>query len=190
MAYFPMMVSLENRPVLVVGGGAEGLKKVRVLHDFGARITLVAKDALPEASALAEKYAAKAFTDEDLDGEKYAVVVAATDEEELNRRISSLCTSRGIPVNIVDRTELCTFIFPAIIRENDLVCAVSSSGKSPLVTQHIKALIQRILPEKIGQINDRMGEYRIQAKAEIPNAGERRKDLKSKLEELLAEEQI
>ena len=190
MAYFPMMVSLENRPVLVVGGGAEGLKKVRVLHDFGARITLVAKDALPEASALAEKYAAKAFTDEDLDGEKYAVVVAATDEEELNRRISSLCTSRSIPVNIVDRTELCTFIFPAIIRENDLVCAVSSSGKSPLVTQHIKALIQRILPEKIGQINDRMGEYRIQAKAEIPNAGERRKYLKSKLEELLAEEQI
>ena len=52
MAYFPMMVSLENRPVLVVGGGAEGLKKVRVLHDFGARITLVAKDALPEAKAV------------------------------------------------------------------------------------------------------------------------------------------
>lgn len=190
MAYFPMMVSLENCPVLVVGGGAEGLKKVRILHDFGSRITLVAKDALPDASALAENHTARAFMDEDLDREKYALVVAAVDKEDLNRRISSLCRSRNIPVNIVDRTELSTFIFPAIIQENDLVCAVSSSGKSPLVTQYIKTLIQKILPEKIGQINDRMGEYRIWAKAEIPNARERREYLKSKLEELLAEEQI
>ena len=185
MAFFPMMMELNNKKVLVIGGGEEGKKKTEVLSSFGARITLIAKDALPEAIALAECYEEKGFEDSDITEVEYTLIVAATDDRKLNERISRLAQRKRIPVNIVDDMELCTFIFPAILKENDVVCAVSSGGKSPYITQYIKERIAKILPKKIGEINDRMGECRIRAKREIPDVGKRRKYLKSKLEEEL-----
>ena len=185
MAFFPMMVELNNKKVLVIGGGEEGKKKTEVLCSFGASVTLIAKDALQEAIMLAERYEEKEFEDSDIEREEYTLVVAATDDRKLNERISMLAGRKRIPVNIVDDMELCSFIFPAIIKEKDVVCAVSSGGKSPYITQYIKKLIAGILPQRIGEINERMGEHRINAKREIADAVERRKYLRSKLEEEL-----
>ena len=81
--------------------------------------------------------------------------------------------------------ELCTFIFPAIVKDREVVCAVSSGGKSPYVAQYVRSLIQGFLPPKIGEINDRMGELRLQAKREIREASGRRAFLRQKLTELL-----
>ena len=85
----------------------------------------------------------------------------------------------------MDDEELCSFIFPAIIKDKDVVVGVSSSGKSPYVAQHIKALIKDALPENIGEINDRMGEYRAYAKKEISDTEKRREFLRKKLDEEL-----
>ena len=88
-------------------------------------------------------------------------------------------------IDVVDDTELCTFIFPAIIKENDLVCAVSSAGKSPYVAQYVKGLIQECLPPQIVMINDQMGEYRESVKNKISDVVKRREALKNKLDSLI-----
>lgn len=185
MAYFPMMVDLESKRVLVIGGGEEGKKKVEILYQFGAVITLIAINAKDEAKKLAATYEEREFEDRDILENDYTLIVAATDDEELNSHISELAAATKTPVNIVDNSKLCTFIFPAIIKKGDVVCSVSSGGKSPYVAQYVKSLIEEVLPKNIAEINDKMGEYRIKAKQELENAAERRAYLKLKFEELL-----
>lgn len=185
MAFFPMMVDLTGKPVLVVGGGEEGRKKTEILRQFGAGITWVAPDIPEDLYGLAQECLCRRFETQDLDRWEYVLVVAATNDRELNREIFRLAGERHIPVNVVDDVELCTFIFPAVIVERDVVCAVSSGGKSPYIAQHIKVLIRQVLPEGIGEINDRMGEYRQQARRDMADARERRAFLRKKLTELL-----
>ena len=185
MSYFPMMVKLDGKKALIIGGGEEGKKKTQILHDFGAEITLISKDAQKEAIELTSRYEEREFMDSDITEGDYDLIVASTDDRELNKRISALANERRIPVNVVDDEELCSFIFPAIVKDKDVICAVSSGGKSPYITQYIKALLNKVLPKDIGDINDRMGEYRKQAKKEIADAAERRKFLRSRLEEEL-----
>ena len=187
MAYFPMMVELKNKPVLVIGAGEEGTKKVDVLYEFGCRITLVAKEASEEAVKKAAKYLNREFEDGDIT-EDYILVVSATDDRELNKHISELAGRYRIPVNVVDDTELCSFIFPAIVKDKDVVVSVSSGGKSPYVAQYIKKAVIEHMPENIGIINDKMGEYRQTAKRDIEDVSERRKYLKDKLDELLKDQ--
>lgn len=185
MAYFPMMIELNDRPVLVVGGGEEGTKKVQILQSFGARITLIAEDASEEAKRLSEHFIEGSFLEADIDRENFTLVVASTDDRNLNSRISSLAKGRRIPVNVVDDVELCTFIFPAVLKERDVVCAVSSGGKSPYVAQYVRDRLRESLPEDIGEINDKMGELRIRAKEDYPEAKDRRRFLKDKFNELM-----
>ncbi len=185
MAYFPMMIELNDRPVLVVGGGEEGTKKVQILQSFGARITLIAEDASEEAKRLSERFIEGSFLEADIDRENFTLVVASTDDRNLNSRISSLAKVRRIPVNVVDDVELCTFIFPAVLKERDVVCAVSSGGKSPYVAQYVRDRLRESLPEDIGEINDKMGELRIRAKEDYPEAKDRRRFLKDKFNELM-----
>lgn len=185
MAFFPLMTDLSGKDVLVIGAGGEGTKKVRVLKDFGARVTLVAPEALEEAVREADRYERRGFEDADLDRTEWTLAVAATNDRELNRRISEDARKRRIPVNVVDDPELCSFIFPALIRDGDVVCSVSSGGKSPYVAQLVKERVRNCWPEGIGRINDRMGAYREQAKREYADRDDRRRFLRKKLEELL-----
>ncbi|MBR4344137.1 MAG: bifunctional precorrin-2 dehydrogenase/sirohydrochlorin ferrochelatase [Lachnospiraceae bacterium] len=184
MAYFPMMIDLKDKPVLVIGAGEEGTKKVEVLYDFGCKIILVAKEATKAAIEKSTAFFNRPFEDTDIK-EEYSMIVSATNDRTLNKHISELAGKNKIPVNVVDDTELCSFIFPAIIKDRDVVVSVSSGGKSPYVAQYIKAIVRDNMPKDIGLINDKMGEYRISAKQEISDVSERRKFLKAKLNDLL-----
>ena len=187
MAYFPMMIDLQDKPVLVIGAGEEGTKKVEVLYDFGCKIILVAKEANEAAIEKASAFFNRAFEDSDIN-EDYAMIVTATNDRELNKHISELAYSYKIPVNVVDDTELCSFIFPAIVKDGDVVVSVSSGGKSPYIAQHIKGIIKEHIPNDIGIINDKMGKYRQLAKQEISDVAERRKYLRAKLNDLLTDQ--
>ncbi len=185
MSYFPMMVDLEGKKVLVVGGGKEGELKVQVLHDFNAIITLISIDATDKAKSMAHTLQQREFLDSDVDAEDYTLIVASTDDRQVNARISRLAKERKIPVNIVDDVELCTFIFPAIVKDGDVVCAVSSGGKSPYLVRHIKGLLKSVLPDNVGEINDEMGRIREKARKEIPDTVQRRVYLRERLYDLL-----
>ena len=180
LSYFPMMIDLEKKPVLVVGGGREGAQKISILKKFGCIVTLVSIEAVEEAKEKADIFLKRAFEETDID-DSYSLIVSAAGDPETDKIISRIAKEKRIPVNIVDNTKLCTFIFPAIIKEQDVVIGVSSGGKSPYLVQYLKKLITSVLPEKIGYINDRMGEFRSFAKENIRDVNERRKFLKEKL---------
>ncbi|HBP69701.1 MAG TPA: siroheme synthase, partial [Alcanivorax sp.] len=118
--------------VVVVGGGDTALRKARLLHRAGARLRLVAPQWRAELQALVEREGAggechrRAFQDDDLEGAR--LVVLATDDGALNERVAALCAARGVPVNVVDRPDISSFVFPALIDRDPLFITISSSG--------------------------------------------------------------
>ncbi len=163
MAYFPMFVDLTDENCLVIGGGEVALRKVNVLLDFGARVHVIAKEISMELAALSEEtdhllLEQREVTPFDLHDRK--LVVSATNDTKLNGLVSSLCKDAGIPVNIVDKKELCTFIFPSYVKEQNLVGAFSSSGNSPALTQYLKNREKEILTPKLGDLNEMLGRWR------------------------------
>ena len=190
MAYFPIMVDLCGKRVLIVGGGETAARKAAQLQDFGAEITVVAKElkaVFPkEASIIVRSFQSSDIEDNASD---IFLVIAATDDREVNQEVSGLSKKYRIPVNVVDDEPLCSFTFPAVLRDRDVVVSVSSGGKSPLVTQYVKNKIGEALPEHIGEINDEMGKLRKRIRASVPGQKERKQIYKEELERLLKRDQ-
>ena len=139
MAYFPMFVDMMERECLIVGGGNVAYRKVMVMLDFGAKVTVVAEDICDELRKLtiddtADRimFIKRRFERKDCDGME--MVIAATDDNALNHEIAEYCKAKGIMVNAVDQKADCSFIFPSYIKEKNLVAAFSSGGNSPVLT--------------------------------------------------------
>ncbi|MGI5948218.1 MAG: precorrin-2 dehydrogenase/sirohydrochlorin ferrochelatase family protein [Lachnospiraceae bacterium] len=175
MAYFPFFVDIEEQNCLIAGGGIVALRKVEVLLPYGPAITVVSPEFAPELRELAEQSGVllkeRDFRMEDLNGADF--VVAATDDPALNRQISLSCRENRIPVNVVDVKDECSFIFPSIVREEDVVIGISSGGKSPTVTQDLKQKIRGVIPEGYGRLVRQLGEYRDFVKIRVPDISQR-----------------
>ena len=163
MAYFPMFVDLTDSNCLIIGGGKVAYQKVKVLLDFGANVHVIAKEISLDLAALSEEtnhllLEQREFTPLDLQERK--LVVAATSDDELNGQISMMCKEGGIPVNVVDDKDKCSFIFPSYIKEQNLVGAFSSSGNSPALTQYLRNKEKEVLTPKLGELNEMLGRWR------------------------------
>ena len=113
------------------------LRKVEKLLPYGPRLTVVSPALLPELEAIPGlTLLRRAFSPQDLD--EVFFVVAATDDQNLNREISALCRERRIPVNVVDDREACSFLFPALVRHGDLSVGISTGGASPTAAIWLK----------------------------------------------------
>lgn len=205
MAYFPMFVDMTDRPCLVVGGGNVAYRKVQVMLDFGAKVTVVAEDICEElrnliADDIANENKSVSYTADkengqtDLDAEgritvvkrKFdqrdcngmEIVIAATDDNALNHEIAEYCKSKGIMVNAVDQKADCSFIFPSYIKEKNLVAAFSSGGNSPVLTQYLKGKEQEILTPFLGELNEYMGQIRESVLSEYGTEVERKRVFK------------
>ena len=162
MAYFPFFADIEGMKWLIAGGGV-ALRKVRDLLPYGAVIEVVSPDMSPDLNEMAKdsayadtlKLTRRAFEDRDLDGADF--VIAATSEPGLNSRISALCRSKRIPVNVVDVKEECSFIFPSIVRDGPVVVGISTGGMSPVIARYLKARIQSAMPDSLGELTARLG---------------------------------
>ena len=144
MAYFPLFLELEGLPCLVVGGGRVAAGKVKALVKAGAKVTVVGRVPVKELRRFARQgkvaWRRRLFRPGDLKGVR--LVVAATDDQPVNERVSRLARRRGIPVNVVDQPALCSFIFPAVIRRGKLALAVSTGGASPALAKWIRKDLQ------------------------------------------------
>ncbi|HCF15280.1 MAG TPA: precorrin-2 oxidase [Eubacterium sp.] len=186
MAYFPMFVDMTERECLIVGGGNVAYRKVMVMLDFGAKVTVVAEDICDELRKLtiddtANKenritFIKRRFERKDCDGME--MVIAATDDNALNHEIAEYCKAKGIMVNAVDQKADCSFIFPSYIKEKNLVAAFSSSGNSPVLTQYLKGKEQEILTPFLGELNEYMGQIREKVIAEYDTEAERKRVFK------------
>lgn len=174
MSYFPLFIDLQDRPCLIAGGGRVALRKAEALKEFGAHIMVIAPAVLPEIKAIEGiSYQERSFEKADLEGQD--LVVAATDDEVLNHKISIACKRQNIPVNAVDQIEDCTFIFPAYLKEGEVVAAFSSGGKSPVVTQYLKEKMRPVLTHHIGSLAACLGSLRETVKEKIKTQAERKK---------------
>ena len=175
MAYFPFFVDIEKQNCLIVGGGIVALRKVEVLLPYDPDISVIAPEFAPELRELAETSAIRleerAFSMEDLAGRDFEV--AATDDQVLNQQISLTCKKERIPVNVVDVKEECSFIFPSIVRDGDIVIGISSGGKSPAVTQYLKKQIREVIPDGYGLLVKQLGEYRDFVKKRVEDVNQR-----------------
>ena len=180
MAYFPMFVDMTERECLIVGGGNVAYRKVMVMLDFGAKVTVVAEDICEELGKLTIEnritFIKRRFERKDCDGME--MVIAATDDNALNHEIAEYCKAKGIMVNAVDQKADCSFIFPSYVKEKNLVAAFSSSGNSPVLTQYLKGKEQEILTPFLGELNDYMGQIREKVIAEYDTEAERKRVFK------------
>jgi precorrin-2 dehydrogenase/sirohydrochlorin ferrochelatase len=149
MSYYPILVNLHGQKAVVVGGGKVAERKIETLLGFGALVYVVSKDLTPMLSQYEKEgkitYLGDAFLDSHLDG--VFIVIAATDNPELNRRVSLAAKKRALLINAVDQPEDCNFIVPSILQRGDLMIAVSTAGKSPALARRIR----QDLEEKFGE---------------------------------------
>jgi uroporphyrin-III C-methyltransferase/precorrin-2 dehydrogenase/sirohydrochlorin ferrochelatase/precorrin-2 dehydrogenase/sirohydrochlorin ferrochelatase len=173
-----MYVNISEQPCLIVGGGIVAYRKAVVLKDFGAQLTLVAEDFCEELLQYAGDHPgsirllARNYESGDCEGRH--LVVAATDQPKLNHEVAVYCKKRGIPVNVADHIEDCTFIFPSYIRQKDVVAAFSSSGKSPLLTQLLRDEEEEKLSPMYGDLNECLGKLRPFVKSHFATEEERK----------------
>ncbi len=172
--YFPFMVDLLGKKLVVVGGGKVAFRKCELFLSFGAEIDVVAPALCEDFSVLngsirhirdcyAPAYLLNAFT-----------VIAATDSHEMNEAVYRDCCQNNIPVNVVDIPELCSFYVPATLRRGDLTIGISTGGKSPALAGRIR----KELAEKYGEVYSEkielLGKLRNFVKEEIEDINVRR----------------
>lgn len=155
-SFYMACLDLGDRPCLVVGAGPIGLEKIEGLLAANAKVHVVAKQAIPEVEALAAEGAItldeRAYMPEDLVG--HLLVVAATEDTELNVAIYRQAEERAMLVNVVDVPPLCNFILPAIVRSGPIAIAISTSGASPALAKRLK----REIAEAYGEPHARLAE--------------------------------
>lgn len=176
MDYLPLFHKLDGRPVLVIGGGDIALRKSVLLAEAGARITLVAPEIEPEVRAFVEakggscrvqRYAADLLAG-------HCLVIAATDDDEVNETVSHDAQALGLPVNAVDAPKLCTVIFPAIVDRSPLVIAISSGGDAPVLARLVRAKLESWIPATYGQLAQLAQRFRARVKARFADIQARR----------------
>jgi uroporphyrin-III C-methyltransferase / precorrin-2 dehydrogenase / sirohydrochlorin ferrochelatase len=171
MRYFPVFFDLRDARVIVVGGGEEALRKVRLLLKTEAQIEIIAPEIHEELAAntrvkwLARKYAAKL-----LDGAK--LVYSA--DAELNAKVSADAQARNIPVNAVDQAEISTFIVPSIVDRDPVVIAIGTEGTAPVLAQGIRARVDAMLPADLGKLATKAQSLREKVAGLLPPGNRRR----------------
>ena len=172
MAYFPFYIDIEKKDILVVGGGAVALRKVEKLLPFNPVITVVSPEICNEIVKLGVKTVKRVFADSDLDG--MFCVISATNNSQVNEHIYRLCSEKNIPVNTVDDKERCTFIFPALVKENGITAGITTSGKSPVYAKYVKEQLIQLLENINADTVEVLWKYRAAIKASINNEEERK----------------
>ncbi|MCD6023238.1 MAG: uroporphyrinogen-III C-methyltransferase [Fibrobacteria bacterium] len=158
--YYPLELDLRDQPVLMVGGGSIAARKLPELLACGARVTLVA----PEVAATTRRllpgleWLERTFHSEDIHGRK--LVFACTDDAAVNAHIAALCREADIPCNRADAAKTGTFIVPGVVRRGPLTLSVSTSGRMPALTRHVKRKLSALLGEEWGQLAEILAEAR------------------------------
>ena len=177
MDYLPIFTKLENRPCLVVGGGDVALRKVHLLLKAGADVTVCAlafhADLLQYAKNQQLNILERTFS-KDLLEDKW-LVIAATNQKQVNRDIAEASHEQQLLVNVVDDPDISSFIMPSIVDRSPIVVAISSGGKAPVLGRLIRERLETLLPMHLGRLASISGEFRHRVKAAIKNVSLRRR---------------
>lgn len=176
MQALPIFFNIKNRHCVVIGGGDVATRKVTMLLKADAAITLISPEICHELNTLVDekkiKYVRASFEKSQL--KDACLVIAATDDAQVNEAVSLAAKEKNIPVNVVDAPDLCTFTMGSIIERSPIVIAVSSEGNAPVLARYIRTKIETMLPAGYGRIAAIAGEFRDAVKAKFTTTQARR----------------
>jgi precorrin-2 dehydrogenase / sirohydrochlorin ferrochelatase len=193
MAFFPLFIDLENKKCVVVGGGRVATRKVETLLQFAARIVVISPEVTEQLEGYREKgclvHVQRNYTEADIEGA--FLIVAATSDRTVNEKIVDAAIKRNIFVNVADNPKKCTFIFPSVIKRDELVIGVSTSGSYPVLSKRIRKKIDEMLRSNFpGSITELLRNCRERALLHI-NDEEKRKELMNRvLDEIIFDSKI
>jgi len=189
MINLPIFIKLQTQHCLVVGGGIVAVRKIKQLLAAGAKVFVVAPDICDELNKIIESeeinYIKENYTQKYMEGKK--IVVAATNDKQLNTEIANHAKTKGILVNIVDNPEAGNFILPSIIDRSPIVIAVSTSGVAPVLTKLLSTRIETIVPFNYGKLATLISQFRLSVKEKIPNRRDQRRFWENVLDGPIAE---
>jgi len=175
--YFPIFINLKNKNILVVGAGEVAFNKIKLLLRSGAIINIISQNISSDIQKLLDKrkvkWISKEFNCSYLN--KIFLVIAATNNIELNQEIFKSCNDRCIFVNVVDDKSKCSFIFPSIVDRSPIVVAISSGGTAPVLLRLLREKIETILPVRLGVVAEISGNWRSIVKKKFTTLLERRR---------------
>jgi uroporphyrin-III C-methyltransferase/precorrin-2 dehydrogenase/sirohydrochlorin ferrochelatase len=174
MRYFPLFADLHGRRVLVVGGGSVAERKVRLLLEAGARVTLVAlvvSEWLRSADGV--DVLIDAFRPHHMDG--VILAIAATDDAQVNAAVAAAGRDRNVLVNVVDVSHLSSFIVPAIVDRSPLVIAISTGGVAPVLARLVRERLETLIDGSFGRLAGLLERWRARIKAQLPEVTARRR---------------
>lgn len=177
MNLYPVYIDLTNKKCLVIGGGKVAERKIDHLLDYGCSIRVVSPQVernieLWADQELIELYR-REFQAHDI-ADNFMVFVA-TDNYQINEKVSKICRDRGIMVNAVDDPPNCDFYVPSILKRNSLVLAISTGGKSPAFARRLRGELEEIITPEYGEFVDILGEQRDVIKEHIKDIEIRKK---------------
>ena len=162
MSYYPIFVKLQDRRILVIGGGREAEHKVMGLMAAGGHITVLSPDLTPGLQRLLEEgriqYVQREYREGDLEG--YEVCMVATDDGAVNAQVAAEGKRARIWVNAADDPVNCDFILPAVIRRGSITVAASTGGKSPALARRLREELEAYLTEEMPALADLLKEVR------------------------------
>ena len=176
-AYYPVFLSLAERLVVVVGGGAVAERKVAALLPCGARVRVVGPELTPELARLAEggeiEHLARDFRPGDLEGAFLAL--AEPGGADRDAAFFAEAERRGVFANVEDVVDRCSFIAPSIVRRGDLVVAISTSGRAPALAVRLRQRLERELGPEYAALLELAGRMRAPLARSVPDFEERRR---------------
>ena len=154
MKFLPVFMNIKDQPCLVVGGGQVASRKVFMLERAGGKVTVVSPELDPELQLQHEngviEYLPRNFEESDIHNQ--VVIIAATDNEAINRQVAGIAKQHGIPVNVVDSPDLCSFIVPSVIDRDPVPIAISTGGASPVLARLLRARLETFIPAAYGRL--------------------------------------
>jgi len=174
---FPISLKLQQQRCLIVGGGHIALRKATLLAKAGAIIDIVAPEIEEQLLQLVATTNGQHFVDvfsEKFLSTPYRLVIAATNDPQVNKTVFEQCEVRNLLVNSVDDIPHCRFMVPAIIDRSPLVISVASNGTSPVLSRQIRTQLETSIPHGMGKLAEFSGKWRNQVKEKISNPDERR----------------
>ena len=189
MINLPIFIKLQSQRCLVVGAGTVATRKIKQLLIAEAQIFVVAPDICDELKKINEfeeiHYIKQNYIEEHLEEKK--LVIAATNNRQLNTEIAEHAKAKGILVNVADNPEAGNFILPSIIDRSPVVIAVSTSGVAPVLTKLLSTRIETIVPFSYGRLAALIGKFRSLVKEKIPDRKDQRRFWENALDGPIAE---
>jgi len=176
MDYLPIFMNLKGKAVTVVGGGEVAARKVALLYQAGAKVTVISPalgDTLARALERGEiQYISAEFSQEQID--RPQLIVAATNKLDVNKQVAAVAGELNIPVNVVDTPDLCTFVMPSIIDRSPVMIAVSTGGASPVLGRLLRQKLETTIPASYGKLAALARLFRERVKQKFSHSPDRR----------------